>query len=136
MKKLAEILAGSGDFDYGGGLEKKEIILYNRRLDEAGFARIPADFAVLLEQFNGIYGDGAEIYALNPPTVMFNDLLRKNFEFDLPDKQDILLIGESEDFLLFYNRAENLYALADREDGIVEFESSGLEEAAAALLKV
>lgn len=136
IENLIKAVKNNDDIEKGTPLSASRILMYNHDLRDSGFLVLPEDFQEMIKVINGLWHDGAVIYAAEPEDTLFEDVLEMNFDFNLAEKEHLLILGEDENDWLVYNNALEMFQVVDSEDFTVWAEYPDFSSAAARLLKI
>lgn len=136
MVGLLDVIQKDEDVMCGSPLDLRKAMIYNHNLKEAGLAEVPEDFIALLRQINGIWSDGATVFAINPESGLYTDIMAFNAEANCSDKKVVLILGEDENDYLIYNDVLKIYQVIDKQDELVWAKYDNWEAALSHLLKI
>lgn len=134
MERFLSRLKLNEDADCGIGAKVSAIMLENKRLKENGFPEIPQEWQNLLCEYNGIYCDGAEIFAVAPTEGMFADIEQMNLDIVWEKIDGVLLLGQNEnDFLAFDGK---YYLIVEQDSEDIRHQTENPEKALSLILKI
>lgn len=136
MEELLEIILNDDEIECGGEIDMRRLMLYNHNLKEAGLVALPDDLLAFLHQANGVWFDGAAIFAADPESGLFTDIMSANLDLNRDDRNEVLVLGEDENDFLIYDVVAGLYQIIDKVDGMVWAKYAALNEAAEHVLKI
>ena len=134
MKNLIEAIENSDYIETGAPQNIAKAKIYSRGMVEAGFAALPEEYIELCGHFNGLWADGAQIYAIDPEEGFLEDVLTKNDEWIYATSPQQLVLGENDFDFLVYDAEEEVYLMVDKDYGKSGRKFEELERAAANLL--
>ena len=117
----------------GKPLATTQFKLYQINFKSAGFTSLPQQYWEFIKTLNGVHYNGAELYALNPETKAFKDLLTVNQKLS---NTDTILLGENEQDWLVFDADDEEFQILDKTDLTVWKHSENFEPLAAYLLKI
>lgn len=95
------------------------IKLYQKSIEESGFPKLPDDYWLLFNEFNGIFYNGAVVYGLSPKNNLIDDVLQKNLALDWNDEANAIVLGENENDLLLFDGYDEEFKIIDKTDEAV-----------------
>lgn len=134
MEKLLRRIELSEDAECAPGADRKDILLCNRKLNAEGLPEIPEAWQGLLAKHNGIYCDGAEVFAVPPAESPFSDVLQMNRDIVWEQNDGVLLLGQNESDVLAYD--DGVYLILERGSEEVRHQTSDAETAAGYILRL
>lgn len=117
----------------GKPLPVAQFKLYQINFKNAGYAALPQQYWEFIKTLNGVYYDGAELYALSPETKAFKDLLAVNQK---SQDTDTVLLGENEQDWLVFDADDEEFQILDKTDLTVWKHNENFEPLLAYLLKI
>lgn len=117
----------------GKPLATAQFKLYQINFKAAGFETLPQSYWEFMKNLNGIYYDSAELYALNPETKTFKDLLTINQKFQ---STDTILLGENDQDWLVFDADEQEFQILDKTDLTIWKHNENFEPLLAYLLRI
>ena len=116
MNELIELIKNDEEIIKGMPADVESIIAKNIELKEQNLVEIPKDFIDLLSIFNGISLEEAEIFAFNPDTEGFNNLLDINQHIVKEDGFNIIFLGKDAESYFIYDEESEEYQTIDMEE--------------------
>ncbi len=113
----------------------EQIIRAQQDLKINNIAAIPQDFTELLHQINTIEYDGCYLFGINPRSY-YLDIFAENEMIDLPNKENLLILGYDEFDYLIYNHTKECYQIIDKDSIEVIQTFSNLTKAIKYLFKI
>lgn len=92
----------------------EQIIHVQQDLKINKIAKIPQDFTELLHQLNTLEYDGTYLLGINPRSY-YLDIFAENEMLNLPNKENLLILGYDEFEYLAYNQTTQCYQIIDKD---------------------
>ena len=131
INKIKELPFGSA----GSAAPSLHIISMQQDLKFNNLPTMPTEFTELLHHTNTINYDGVFIFGINPNSY-FLDILSENLRLELPNSENILILGGDDFEYLAYNPKDDCYQIIDKDDMKVLETYSRLPEALSYILKI
>lgn len=113
----------------------EQIIRTQQDLKINNIAAIPQDFTELLHQINTIEHDGCYLFGINPRSY-YLDIFAENEMINLPNKENLLILGYDDFDYLIYNQTKECYQIIDKDSIEVLQTFSNLTKAIKYLFKI
>ncbi len=114
MKELIEILQNLPLTLTAKPATAEQIIRTQQDLKINKMAAIPQDFAELMHHINTMEYDGSFLFGINPNSY-YLDIFAENANLDLPNKENLLILGYDEFEYMAYNQKNKCYQTIDKD---------------------
>lgn len=136
MQKLVKQLKVLSDANAGTPVDRTQIILYQKQLQENDFTTLPNEYVELLHHFNAFAWNGSFLYGIKPFKDFFLDILNENVLSFHPLPSINLILGNNEYDYLVWNCADMRYQIIDKETFMVLNTYSTLADGIRHILKI
>ncbi len=114
MKQLLKLIAALPYSLPGKPAPAEDVIAVQQDLKFNGLPALPEDFVRFLHHVNTLNYDGLFIFGINPRSY-FLDILSENLRLNLPQKENILILGYDEFEYLAYCAPHACYQIIDKD---------------------
>ena len=120
----------------GTPLEEKDIISYQKKMVEYGYNQLSPEVITFLKKYNGFLLDGRCLWGINTKKGYRFDILSENNLAEVPNYEDITLLGATETTYVAWSKSTNTYSMVDNYDFSVIHEFDNFQNAVRYLLKI
>ena len=120
----------------GNPLSEKDIITYQKKMTEDGYSPLPQDVITFLKKHNGFLLEGRCLWGINTQKGYRFDILSENNLVEVPNFEDMTLLGSTETTYVAWNKSTNSYSMVDNNDFSVIHEFDNFQNAVRYLLKI
>ena len=120
----------------GNPLSEKDIITYQKKMTEDGYSPLPQDVITFLKNHNAFLLEGRCLWGINTQKGYRFDILSENNLVEVPNFEDMTLLGSTETTYVAWNKSTNSYSMVDNNDFSVIHEFDNFQNAVRYLLKI
>ena len=120
----------------GTPLEEKDIISYQKKMVEYGYNQLSPEVITFLKKYNGFLLEGRCLWGINTKKGYRFDILSENNLAEIPNYEDMTLLGATETTYVAWSKSTNTYSMVDNYDFSVIHEFDNFQNAVRYLLKI
>ena len=120
----------------GTPLEEKDITSYQKKMVEYGYNQLSPEVITFLKKYNGFLLDGRCLWGINTKKGYRFDILSENNLAEVPNYEDMTLLGATETTYVAWSKSTNTYSMVDNYDFSVIHEFDNFQNAVRYLLKI